>query len=98
MHVTFLKVEDKEIVEVTLLNGTVAAFMAGDKEPESGKPWSERFGAEYARFKKANEPKTEVKPEPKVEARPLIAGAGTGHAFTSNAAAPAFIPPPADHE
>lgn len=88
MHVTFLKVEDKEIVEVTLLNGTVAAFMAGDKEPESGKPWSERFGAEYARFKKANESKAEEK---------TLVDTTDDWDF-STPQQPVFIPPPADHE
>lgn len=94
MQVTFRKVKDVEIVEIELLNGTVAAFPAGDKDPESGKPWRERFGNEYGAFKKAIEPK---KPEPKPEAKLTGLDASTG--FGSHVAPePAFIPPPAEHK
>lgn len=69
MQVTFRRVEDVEIVEVELLNGTVAAFLATDKEPESGQRWCDRFGAQYARFrateKQSDEPDVaDPAPEP----------------------------------
>lgn len=98
MQVTFRKVEDVEIAEVELLNGTVAAFLATDKEPESGQCWCDRFGSQYARFKKDSEPKKEPElvPEPEVEPEPVNQGANIlpeqQHAQTTAA----YIPPPAD--
>ena len=61
--VTFRKVTDPdaEIVEVELLNGTVAAFPATDKDPESGQRWCDRYAAKYAKFKKASEPEKDDK-------------------------------------
>lgn len=91
MQVSFRKIEDTEVVEVELLNGTVAAFLATDKEPESGQRWCDRYGAEYARFKKESEPK----PEPKIEEAPVTQAVNEMPEQQHAALGPDFIPPPA---
>lgn len=102
--VTFCKVTDPdmEIIEIELLNGTVAAFPVTDKDPLTGQRYCDLYGAKYAAFKKENEPKKvepEPVPEPEIKPEPVNQGVNVLPEQHHAAANPDSIPPPpAEHK